>query len=161
VAHIIIHERMVSQYFSKEGLEKLKEEYTFRTGQQRVDIAARIKEAKEQGDLSENAEYAEAKESQSLNEGRIEELKTILDNAVIIAKPAAGGAVSVGSHIRVQNGGEAREFMIVGASEADPANGKISNESPLGSAFLGRKKGEKIKVTTPKGSVEYKVIEVK
>jgi transcription elongation factor GreA len=152
---------MVSQYFSKEGLVKLKEEYEFRTGQQRVDIAARIKEAKEQGDLSENAEYAEAKEAQSLNEGRIEELKTILDNAVIIAKPAAGGAVSVGSHIRVQNDGESREFMIVGASEADPANGKISNESPLGSAFLGRKKGEKVTVATPKGSVEYKVIEVK
>lgn len=152
---------MVSQYFSKEGLEKLKEEYAIRTGQTRIEIAARIKEAKEQGDLSENAEYAEAKESQSLNEGRIEDLKAILDNAVIISKPSAGGAVSVGSLIRVQNGGEAREFMIVGASEADPANGKISNESPLGSAFLGRKKGEKVKVATPKGTVEYKVIEVK
>ena len=102
-----------------------------------------------------------AKESQSLNEGRIEDLKAILDNAVIISKASAGGAVSVGSLIRVQNGGEAREFMIVGASEADPANGKISNESPLGSAFLGRKKGEKVKVATPKGTVEYKVIEVK
>lgn len=152
---------MVNQYFSKEGLEKLKEEYALRTGQTRADIAARIKEAKDQGDLSENAEYAEAKEAQSLNEGRIEDLKAILDNAVIIAKPAAGGAVAVGSHIRVQNGGEAREFLIVGASEADPVNGKISNESPLGSAFLGRKKGEKVSVTTPKGPVEYKVIEVK
>jgi transcription elongation factor GreA len=152
---------MMSQYFSREGLEKLKEEYEHRTGQLRAEIAARIKEAKDQGDLSENAEYAEAKETQSLNEGRIEELKTILDNAVIIAKPAAGGAVSVGSHITVKNGGEAREFMIVGASEADPANGKISNESPLGSAFLGLKKGERVQVSPPKGPVEYKVIEVK
>lgn len=152
---------MINQYFSKEGLEKIKEEYEHRTGQLRVDIAARIKEAKEQGDLSENAEYAEAKEAQSLNEGRIEELRAILDNAVLIAKPSAGGVVSVGSRITVQNGGGPREFVIVGASEADPVNGKISNESPLGSAFLGLKKGEKVKVATPKGQVEYKVIEVK
>jgi transcription elongation factor GreA len=151
---------MGSQYFSKEGLEKLKEEYEHRTTTLRVEIAARIKEAKEQGDLSENAEYAEAKESQSLNEGRIEELKTIIDNAVIISKPVSGGIVHVGSKIKVQNGGEAREFTIVGAIEADPANGMISNESPLGAAFLGRKKGEKVRVTTPKGPVEYKVIDV-
>jgi len=152
---------MVEQYFSKEGLEKIKEEYAHRTGQLRVDIGVRIKEAKEQGDLSENAEYAEAKESQSLNEGRIVELKIIMDNAIIISKPVAGGVVSVGSRIRVSSGGSDREFMIVGASEADPANGKISNESPLGSAFLGRKKGEKLKVATPKGQVEYHVLEVK
>ncbi len=151
---------MVQQYFSKEGLEKLKKEYEHRTNQLRADIGARIKEAKEQGDLSENAEYAEAKEAQSLNEGRVEELRIILDNAVIIAKPASGGLVSVGSRIRVSSGGADREFSIVGASEADPANGKISNESPLGSAFLGHKKGEKVKVSTPKGQVEYHLLEV-
>ncbi|MBP6886394.1 MAG: transcription elongation factor GreA [Candidatus Pacebacteria bacterium] len=152
---------MVEQYFSKEGLEKLKQEYEHRTGQLRIDISARIKEAKEQGDLSENAEYSEAKEAQSLNEGRIEELKIILDNAVLISKPTVAGVVSVGSHIRVSSSGSDREFMIVGASEADPINGKISNESPLGSAFLGSKKGERVKVHTPKGEVEYHVLEVK
>lgn len=152
---------MESQYFSKEGLEKLKEEYAHRTGQLRLDIAARIREAKDQGDLSENAEYAEAKESQSLNEGRIEELKAILDNAVIISSHASKDIVHVGSQLKVQAGKETREFTIVGGVEADPANGKISNESPLGSAFLGHKKGDKVMVTTPKGPVEYKLLEVK
>lgn len=157
----------MSQYFSKDGLEKLKEEYERRTGQLRSDIAARIKEAKDQGDLSENAEYAEAKESQSLNEGRIEELKMILDDAVIIGTPAAGGIVRVGSRVSVQTmtaqagGKDIREFTIVGASESDPANGKISNESPLGSAFLEHKKGDKVSATTPRGLMEYKILEVK
>ncbi len=153
---------MESQYFSKEGLEKLKEEYAYRTGQLRSDIATRIKEAKEQGDLSENAEYTDAKESQSLNEGRIEELKQILDNAVIFAEGGTkSGVVGVGSNLKVQTDKEVREFTIVGAAESDPAKGLISNESPLGRAFLGRKKGEKVSVQTPKGLVEYKVIEIK
>lgn len=152
---------MDSQYFSKEGLEKLKEEYNSRTGPQRAEIAVRIKEAKEQGDLKENAEYSEAKEAQSLNEGRIEELKIILDNAVVITAPEKGGVVSVGSSLKVQTGKEERQFSIVGASEADPANGKISNESPLGAAFLGHKKGDKVSVRIPKGEVEYKILEVK
>jgi transcription elongation factor GreA len=152
---------MDQQYFSKEGLEKLKEEYGNRTGQMRSDIAVRIKEAKEQGDLSENAEYAEAKEAQSLNEGRIEELKAILDNAVLINGAATGGIVRVGSSIKAQTGKDTRMFIIVGASEADPANGKISNESPLGAAFLGHKKGDNVLVSTPKGVVEYRILEVK
>lgn len=152
---------MDSQYFSKEGLEKLKEEYEHRTGALRTEIAARIKEAKEQGDLSENAEYTEAKEAQSLNEGRIEELKVILDNAVIITGGGKGGIVTVGSTVTVQNGKEPRTFTIVGAAEADPGNGKISNESPLGAAFLGHKKGDKVAVRTPKGETEYKITDVK
>ena len=153
---------MDSQYFSKEGLEKLKEEYAHRTGQLRQDIVARIKEAKEQGDLSENAEYAEAKEAQSLNEGRVEELKAILDNAEVFSEGAAkGGMVGVGSHIKVQTAKDTREFTIVGAAESDPAKGLISNESPLGAAFLGRKKGDKVMVQTPRGQVEYKILEVK
>jgi transcription elongation factor GreA len=151
---------MDSQYFSKEGLEKLKEEYEHRTSALRIEIAARIKEAKEQGDLSENAEYTEAKEAQSLNEGRIEELKVILDNAVIFATQK-GGVVAVGSRINVQTGKDSREFTIVGAAEADPANGKISNESPLGSAFLGHKKGDELNIRTPKGEVKYKIIDIK
>lgn len=153
---------MDSQYFSKEGLEKLKEEYENRTGALRAEIAVRIKEAKEQGDLSENAEYTEAKEAQSLNEGRIEELKVILDNAVLIGNGTSkGGVVTVGSRIAVQTGKDAREFTIVGAAEADPGNGKISNESPLGAAFIGQKKGDKVSVRTPKGEIEYKITDVK
>lgn len=152
---------MMSQYFSREGLEKLKEEYEHRTGALRTEIAARIKEAKEQGDLSENAEYTEAKEAQSLNEGRVEELKTILDNAVLITGAQKGGTVSVGSTVKVQAGKDVREFTIVGATEADPAAGKISNESPLGAAFLGHKKGDTTTVRTPKGEAEYRILEVK
>ncbi len=153
---------MNSQYLSREGLEKLKEEYEHRTTALRAEIAARIKEAKEQGDLSENQEYMDAKEAQSLNEGRIEELKDTLDNAVVIQNGGSkGSVVAVGSVIRVATNGDGREFVIVGAAEADPSNGRISNESPLGAAFLGRKKGDKVTVTTPKGSVDYRILEVR
>jgi len=153
---------MTSQYLSKEGLEKLREEYEQRTNIMRAEIAARIKEAKDQGDLSENQEYMDAKEAQSMNEGRIEELKGMLDNVVVIENGSArGSVVTVGSMIRVAANGESRDFVIVGAAEADPANGRISNESPLGAAFLGRKKGEKVSVSTPKGPVDYKILEVK
>ena len=152
---------MDSQYFSKEGLEKLKEEYDRRTGALRAEITVRIKEAKEQGDLSENAEYSEAKEAQSLNEGRIEELKAILDNAVIISNGSKGGTVIVGSTVTVKSAEGERTFTIVGAAEADPASGKISNESPLGEAFLGHKKGESVTARTPKGEVSYTIVSVR
>lgn len=152
---------MDQQYFSKEGLEKLKKELEMRTGEMRQDIAKRIKEAKEQGDLSENAEFAAAKDEQSTNEGRIDELEQLLDNAVIISGGSHGGVVQVGSHIKVRSGKDSHEYKIVGAAESNPLQGYISNESPLGNAFLGRKKGEKVKVTTPKGDMEYKILEVK
>ena len=153
---------MTSQYLSKEGLEKLKEEYEHRTTTLRVEIAARIKEAKDQGDLSENQEYMDAKEAQSMNEGRIEELKAMLDNAVVISSGGGKGSIiTVGSTIRVATNGDSRDFVIVGAAEADPTNGRISNESPMGASFLGRKKGDKVTVTTPKGAVDYRILEVK
>ncbi|HXK36880.1 MAG TPA: transcription elongation factor GreA [Candidatus Paceibacterota bacterium] len=153
---------MESQYFTKEGLEKLKEEYTYRTGQLRGEIAVRIKEAKEQGDISENAEFAEAKDAQSHNEGRIEELKRILDTAVVFTNGGSKShVVDIGSRVKVQVGKEVREFTIVGAAEADPTEGKISNESPLGAALLGLKKGSSATVRTPKGETTYKVLEVK
>jgi transcription elongation factor GreA len=153
---------MESQYFSKEGLEKLKEEYEYRTGQQRQEIAARIKEAKDQGDLSENQEYADAKEAQSMNEGRIEELKQVLDNAVVFHNGhGKSGVIGVGTKLRVKTAKDEREFTIVGAAESDPTNGLISNESPLGNAFLGHKKGDAVSVLTPKGQVEYKILEIK
>jgi len=151
---------MDQQYFSKEGLEKLKEELAHRKGTLRTDIAARIKEAKEQGDLSENAEYSEAKDAQSTNEGRIQELEILLENAVVISGSSNRVVVQVGSTITVKAGRDDRRYTIVGAAESNPLQGFISNESPLGSAFLGRKKGEKVIVITPKGEVEYKILEV-
>lgn len=150
---------MDSQYFTKEGLEKLKQELEHRLNTLRPEIAARIKEAKELGDLSENAEYAEAKEAQSLNEGRIEEIKKTLENAVVFEE-GRGGTIGVGSHITVESKDGKRDFTIVGAAESNPAKGYISNESPLGAAFIGHKKGSKVKANTPKGEVEYKVLEV-
>lgn len=153
---------MDTQYFSKEGLEKLKQELMERTETMRAEIARRIREAKEQGDLSENAEYAEAKEAQAINEGRIEELKAILENAVIIDDDRKrGGVVAVGASVKVESKHGSHTYTIVGPAESDPAQGFISNESPLGSAFLGRKKGDSVDVKTPKGLTTYKIVDVK
>lgn len=150
-----------NQYFSPDGLKKLKDELEHRLKVLRPEVTTRIKEAKEQGDLSENAEYDSAKEAQALNEGRIEELKSVLEKAVIIEYAKKGGAVVVGSSIMVEgHGGKSHQFTIVGASESDPVKGFISNESPLGSAFLGHKKGDTIEVETPKGVATYTIVKV-
>jgi transcription elongation factor GreA len=151
---------MDNQYFSKEGLEKLKKELEERLNIMRPEIAQRIKEAKELGDLSENAEYDSAKEAQALNEGRIEDIKSTLESAVIITGNNTSGTVGVGSGIKVESENGVRSFVIVGAAESDPAKGFISNESPLGKEFLGHKKGDKVEVRTPKGVVGYKIVEV-
>ena len=150
----------MDQYFSKEGLEKLKNELEERVNVLRPEIAIRIKEAKELGDLSENAEYDAAKDNQATNEGRIVEIKDILENAVIIENTDGSGVVRVGSSVKVESKNGVQTFVIVGAAESDPVAGFISNESPLGSAFLGRKKGDKFEVKTPKGVTEYKILEV-
>jgi transcription elongation factor GreA len=151
-----------NQYFSKEGLEKLKEELQQRTDIMRPEIAQRIKEAKEQGDLSENAEFDAAKEAQSLNEGRIEEIRHTIENAVIITDGnTKQGVVSVGCTVEVESGGKKQKLVIVGVTESDPAKGFISNESPIGKAFLGHKKGDSVKIKVPKGDVEYKIVDIK
>jgi len=151
----------MDQYFSKEGLGKLKDELKHRVEVLRPEIAIRIKEAKELGDLSENAEYDAAKDNQATNEGRIVEIKDILENAVIIENTDGSGVVRVGSSVKVESKNGVQTFVIVGAAESDPVAGFISNESPLGSAFLNRKKGDKFEVKTPKGVTEYKILEVK
>jgi transcription elongation factor GreA len=153
---------MDKQYFSKEGLEKLKEELAHRTEALRPEIAHRIKEAKEQGDLSENAEFDAAKEAQSMNEGRIEEIQKIIENAVIITDGnSKHGVVSVGCIVEVESNGKKQSLHIVGVTESDPAKGFISNESPIGKALLGHKKGDVIKAKVPKGDVEYKIVDIK
>ena len=153
---------MANQYFSKEGKEKLENELLERTNVLRPEISVRIKEAKEQGDLSENAEFDAAKEAQSINEGRIEEIRQTLENAVVIADGAkSGGIVVVGSTIKVDAGKGTKEFNIVGVTESNPTGGFISNESPLGKAFLGHKKGDTVEVRTPRAVEKYKILEVK
>lgn len=143
-------------YVTQEGLEKLKSELEYLKTTKRKDIAGRIASAKELGDLSENAEYSEAKEEQSLVESRVLELEETLRRVKMIEKQVGSKTVVIGSHITVVDQAKAtREFDIVGSNEADPAAGKISNESPLGRAFLGHKVGDELKVSVPKGTVNY------
>ncbi len=152
---------MSQQIISPEGYEKLKKELDFLENTKRREIAERIQSAKEQGDLSENAEYSEAKDAQAFNEGRIAELKQMLKNLVVVKNGGSKNIVGMGSEVVVKTGNKEKTYKIVSFNEADPINGKISNESPLGKAFLGRKKGENIKVKTPRGETEYEIIDIK
>lgn len=151
---------MDSQYFSPEGLEKLKKELQERLMVLRPEIAARLKEAKDEGDLSENAGFDAAREAQQSNENRIEEIKEILDKAVVFTGHKHGGLVGMGSRVKVKSKDGEKEYSIVGASESDPIHGAISNESPLGQAFLGKKKGDEVRVRTPKGEVVYEIKDI-
>jgi transcription elongation factor GreA len=151
---------MQNQYFSPEGLEKLKKELEERTGSIRTEITRKILDAKELGDLSENAEYTEAKELQGFNEGRIVELEEIIKNAIVIGPNHEHEIVSVGSTVKVKSAHGEQKFTIVGASESDPVQGFISNESPLGTAFLGRRKDEEVEVRTPSGMIKYEILEI-
>ncbi|MDD4332863.1 MAG: transcription elongation factor GreA [Patescibacteria group bacterium] len=151
---------MPDQIITKEGYEKLKNELEYLLNVKRKEIAERIETAKELGDLSENAEYHDAKDAQAFNDGRIGELTAILKNVTIVESEHSKNEVSMGSKITVENGNGKKEFTIVSFNEVDPAQGKISNESPLGLAFLGKKKGDKVKVNTPRGEVEYKIVKI-
>jgi transcription elongation factor GreA len=142
---------------TKEGVKKLKDELEERKAVTRREIANRIKEAKELGDLSENAEYASAKDDQGLNESRIIELQEKLKNYTIISKQK-GNNVQIGSTVKLKTEeGEKMEFTIVGSSEADPSEKKISNESPLGAAFIGKAAGEDVIVDAPGGKMTYSI----
>ena len=152
---------MSDQIISQEGYDKLKKELDERIGVKRLEIAGRIETAKELGDLSENAEYAEAKDEQAFNDGRIGDLTTLLKNVTIVQNNGDKRIVGMGSKIIAAADGKTKEFTIVSFNEANPSEGKISNESPLGVAFLGKKGGEKITVNTPRGSVVYKILGVK
>lgn len=127
----------------------------------RIAIAQAIKEAKEQGDLSENAEYSEAKRQQDENENRIMELETLLRDAILADTNTKGSEIGMGSKLTVKLGNKELAFEIVGSNEVDPARGKISNESPLGKAFMGRKKGDKVEVQAPAGKIKYEILDVK
>lgn len=141
-----------------EGLEKLKKELAERLERRKV-IAEKINYAKNLGDLSENFEYQEAKEDQSFNETRVMELEDMIHRAVVSTQQQSG-IINIGSTIEASLEGAKKNFQIVSFNEADPANGKVSNESPLGQAFLGKKVGDEVTVTTPKGTVVYKIVTV-
>jgi transcription elongation factor GreA len=144
------------QYVSADRLESLKAELHQLKTVERRDVADRIEVAKALGDLSENAEYHEAKDAMILLETRIFELEEFLKNVrVIDEKATTDGVARVGSTIKVEVNGKEKTFHIVGSNEADPTNGKISNESPIGSALLGSRAGDKVPVTTPAGTSMY------
>jgi transcription elongation factor GreA len=151
----------MTRLITKEGLKKIQEELDERRGKIRQEIARAIKEAKEQGDLSENAEYAEAKRQQGENESRIAELEMVVKISQVVEHDDANDKIQIGSVLKVKFNGSEMKFQIVGSNEADPANGKISNESPMGQAFIGHKKGDKVSANTPKGMVDYNILDVK
>jgi len=152
---------MSEQIITQDGYNKLKAELDNLSTVRRREIAERIERAKELGDLSENAEYSEAKDAQALNEGRILELTNVLKNVTVVdSNGGSNGEVAMGSHVTVSSQGKEKTYTLVSFNEADPLNGKISNESPLGVAFLRKKKGEVVSVETPRGVVEYKIIKI-
>jgi len=150
-------------YLTSEGATKLRIELEELKGNSRLEIASRLRAAIQMGDLSENADYHKAKEDQAFLEGRIQELEYILSNAVIIEdKGIRHDIVDVGSHVVIQeDGDEPVSYQIVGAKEASPRNGKISNESPIGRALLGHREGDEIIVEAPVGSIQYKIISIR
>lgn len=141
-----------------DGLAKMNEELKVLVSEKRKEVIERIREAAAHGDLSENADYAQAREEQSFIEGRIQEIEDIIKNAEIITTNGHGSAVSIGSTVIVNVNGAERKYTIVGSNEANPKENKISNESLVGKNLLGRKIGEKFKITTPAGEMDYEVV---
>jgi transcription elongation factor GreA len=127
----------------------------------RADIADAIKTAREQGDLTENAEYQSSLAEQERTEARISELENIIQNVEIIKKPRGDSKVQLGSTVKLKGAeGKAKEFQVVGTVEADPLNGKISDESPIGQALLGKKVGENVEIQTPAETSTYKIVSI-
>lgn len=148
-------------FLTKEGFRKLEEELRQLKMVRRVEIARAIHDAKMDGDVSENAGYEEAKRQQAFLEGRIMTIETLLKNAVIIEQNGPTDVVALGSQVTViEEGWEPESYVIVGSAEADPGNGRISNESPLGKALMGRQVGDKITYQAPSGSIEMKILAI-
>ena len=147
-----------------DGYEKLREEIEFLRTEKRREVAERIRVAREFGDIAENAEYDDAKNEQALLEHRIATLEERLLNSRVIAPgEVSTDAVSIGSVVKLEDveRKETVEYFIVGSAEANPSENKLSNESPVGKAILGRKKGETVEVAAPRGSLKYKIVDIK
>lgn len=150
-----------SIYLTPQGLLEAKVELEYLKKTKRLEIADRIRQARDYGDLAENSEYEAAIEEQALNENRITQLENILKSAKVIPEKHTQDFVVIGSTIKVEMEGEIDEFTIVGRVEADPSKKKISNESPLGEALLGAREGEEVEVTTPIVRYKCKVLDIK
>ena len=149
-------------YLTEEGLEEIKKELDELIQVKRPEVINALKDARAQGDLSENAEYDAARQEQAVVEARIKELETMVERAVVITKVDTD-VVSIGTKVTIEyvEDEEKEEYSIVGSSEADPFENKISNESPIGAALMGAKKGEIIEANTPGGVAKYKVLAIK
>ena len=148
------------QYVSAEGLKKLQAELEELRTTKRAEVAERIHAAMEFGDYSENSELEQAKNDQAFLEGRIMTLEQTIKHAVVIDETSKHDVVEVGSHVTVESDGHKDKYVIVGSAEAAPAEGKISNESPVGRALLGHKAGETVKMSVPAGTIEMKIVAV-
>jgi transcription elongation factor GreA len=146
---------------TQDGIEELKAELKKLLGQRRG-VADRIRQARELGDLSENAEYQTAREEQDRLEARISELEHVIHNTNVIKKPKNNGKVRLGNLVKLKstNGGKTKEFQVVGTMEADPLSGKISDESPIGKALMDKAVGDKVEIKTPAETATYKIIEI-
>ncbi len=143
------------------GQVKLEEELRHLETVRRREVGERIKEAKEFGDISENSEYDDAKNEQAWVESRIIEVTQILARATVVDAPTRSDKVTLGNKVKLESANGVTVYQVVGSAEADPSNDKISNESPVGNAIMGRKKGDAVKVTTPSGKViEYKILAI-
>ena len=151
---------MPKQYLTKERLDELTIELNELKNAKRLEIAQRLKQAKEYGDLSENSEYAEAREEQATVESRIFELEDLLKEAVTLKTGEGGDIIQVGSIVTVKKGEKTTTYTIVGPYEAKPEEGRISDESPLGKAFLKHKVGDTVNVATPGGVMAYEVMKI-
>ena len=147
-----------------EGYEKLKQEIEFLQTEKRREVAERIRVAREFGDIAENAEYDDAKNEQAMLEHKIAQLEErLLSARVISKKEISKDTVSVGATVRLRDvaAGKTFEYHIVGSAEADPAQNKLSNESPVGKAIIGHKKGDVVEVSAPRGAIKFKIMEIK
>ena len=146
---------------TEEGKQKLEEELHYLETEKRAEVGERIKTAREFGDISENSEYDDAKNEQGQMEARIAEITRILGDATVVAAPKRSTKVGIGSVVTVKMSGQERVFSIVGAAESDVREGKISNESPVGAALLGKKKGETVKALGPSGKeIEMTIVDI-
>ncbi|HEB13759.1 MAG TPA: transcription elongation factor GreA [candidate division CPR3 bacterium] len=150
----------MATYITKEGLKKLEEELKELKTTKRQEIAARLRKAISFGDLSENFDYHNAKEEQEMLERKIIEIGEKIHTSEVVGKSTGNGAVQIGSNVELKDGTENITYTIVTALEADPISGKISVESPIGSALLLKKKGDKVKIETPNGSIDYLVVKI-
>ena len=145
---------------TREGIQELDDELKLLVAE-RGPIADRIKTAREFGDLAENAEYSAARQEQERNESRISEIENILRNVEEIKKPRGDSKVQLGSRIKLKSaGGKDKQFQVVGTVEADPLEGKISDESPIGQSLIGKKVGDQVEIVTPADTISYKIIEI-